>query len=77
MGTQFGVRNDYIDFFTVLYKNGQSVQTKFGNTGEIKGDRKTLTCQQYADELYANQQVPQGNGGNMNIAEIWIYGHPK
>ena len=77
VGTQFGVRSDYIDFFTVLHVNGQSVQTKFGNTGQIEGDRKTLTCQQYADELFANQPVAQGPYGIMNIAEIWIYGRPE
>ena len=75
VGTPSGNRNDYIDLFTVLRTNGESVQTLFGNTGEIE-DRKTLICQQYADELYANQPVAQG-GGVMNIAEIWIYGHPK
>ncbi|XP_066910228.1 uncharacterized protein [Clytia hemisphaerica] len=77
IGTKHGVRNDFIDFFTVLYIDGQSIQTKFGNTGQIVGGRVTLICQKYADELYANQPVAQGPYGYMNIAEIWIYGRPE
>ena len=75
VGTSYENRIHYIDFFTVLHTNGQSVQTLFGNTGQLE-DRKTLICQRYADELFANQPVEQA-ADVMNIAEIWIYGHPK
>uniref|UniRef100_A0A7M5WQY1 Apple domain-containing protein n=1 Tax=Clytia hemisphaerica TaxID=252671 RepID=A0A7M5WQY1_9CNID len=77
IGTEHGVRNDFIDFFTVLYIDGQSIKTKFGNTGHIVGGRKTMLCQKYADELYANQPVTQGPYGYMNIAEILIYGRSE
>ena len=75
VGTSYENRIHYIDFFTVLHTNGQSVQTLFGNTGQIEY-RKTLICQRYADELFANQTVEKA-ADVMNFAEIWIYGHPK
>ena len=63
-------RCDYTDLSTILYEGAESLETWFGNT-EVLGLRKNFTCMKYADELLALQ--PQAIG-NLNIAEIKIYG---
>ena len=74
VGLIYENRNDNMDLSTILFINGQSVPTVFGNTGDL-AERKNFTCMLEADALYA-ESLSQTTD-YVNIGEIWIYGYLK
>ena len=65
-------RNDNADISTILHEGEQTIETVFGNTGDL-GKRITIPCNRLADELLVYQPAEEAVG-IMNIGEIWVYG---
>ena len=70
--SQWEYRSYNIDLKTILHEGGQTIESVFGNTGEVS-ERVILSCNRLADGLLA-YQPPGAGAGIRNIGEIWVYG---